>query len=293
LVWCKLHHGKAILLSDSKYDDVPRLAWKERLKQMLVCRFDAALCAGRDHRMYLEGLGMKAERIFEGVDVVDNDFFWQGAEQARRDPASYRATLGLEFPEPFFLASARLIERKNIDGLLRAYAQYRHHVKNAGKPCTLWRLVVLGDGTERTTLEEIVDSQGIQGVSFPGFLQINKLPTYYGLASVFIHPAHRDQWGLVVNEAMAAGLPVLVSNGCGCASDLVCEGENGFTFDSNDVATLADLMIKVSSGKVDMEAMGVSSRNRIEGWGLKRFAQGLYGALQFALQRNQAIRKFR
>ena len=92
---------------------------------------------------------------------------------------------------------------------------------------------------------------------------------------------------------MAAGLPVLVSSRCGCVQDLVCEGENGFTFDSDDATSLADLMRKVSSGQADLKAMSVSSRNRIKDWGLKRFAQGLYGALQTALQRNQATRKFR
>ncbi len=173
-----------------------------------------------------------------------------------------------------------------MDGFLRAYSVYRR-LTNNNEGHAPWRLVVLGDGPERGILENLVHSQGIQGVSFPGFVQIDKLPIYYGLASVFVHPSHKDTWGLVVNEAMAAGLPVLVSSRCGCAQDLVCEGENGFTFASHDVRALADLMIRVSSDQVDLKAMSVSSRNRIDNWGLRRFVHGLHGALQVALQRKQ------
>jgi glycosyltransferase involved in cell wall biosynthesis len=293
LAWCKLHNCATILSFDSKYDDAPRVRWRERLKGGIVRKFDAALCGGKPHRAYLQYLGMKPEQIFDGVDVVDNDFFWQGAEQARRNPALYRSMPGLESPEPFFLASARFIHGKNLDGLLRSYAKYRRNLAETNEGRQPWRLVILGDGPERSILENMVRSEGIQGVSFPGFLHIDQLPIYYGLAGLFIHPSHKDTWGLVVNEAMAAGLPVLVSSCCGCVQDLVCEGENGFTFASGDTTGLADLMRKVSSGQVDLKAMSVSSRNRIKDWGLKRFAQGLYGALQAALQRNQATRKFR
>jgi glycosyltransferase involved in cell wall biosynthesis len=288
LAWCNFHSRKAILLCDSKYDDMPRHFCKERLKQRLVRRFDAALCAGTASRTYLERLGMEPEQIFEGFDAVDNDFFWRGAEQARRDPALYRSMPGLDSPDPFFLVSGRFIREKNLDGLLRSYTHYRRVLAETDGGRVPWRLVILGDGPERKALEHLVWSEGIQGVSFPGFLQIDQLPIYYGLASCFVHPSRQDTWGLVVNEAMAAGLPVLVSKSSGCAQDLVCEGENGFTFVWDDATTLAGLMTKVSTGQLNLQAMGVSSLNRIKDWGLTRFAQGLYGALQAASQRGQA-----
>ena len=284
LAWCKLHRRAAILMTDTKWDDAPRTVWKEGLKRRVVRQFATALCGGSLHRKYLEQLGMKPERIFEGCAAVDNDYFWQGAERARQNPDAYRSLPGLESPEPFFLASARFIKCKNLDGLLRAYVRYRRRSANTGKSLTPWRLVILGDGVERDALEHLVYSESIQGVSFAGFRQIEELPIYYGLASVFIHPAYKDTWGLVVNEAMAAGLPVLVSNRCGCAPDLVSDGNNGFTFSPEDVTALADLMMKVSSGQVNLQAMSLAARNRIGERGPKRFAQGLYGALQVALQ---------
>src|SRR5262249_59830905 len=95
-----------------------------------------------------------------------------------------------------------------------------------------WKLVLLGEGEQRAKLEGLRDALGLRNdVSMPGFKQYDELPAYYGLASAFVHTSTTEQWGLVVNEAMAAGLPVLVSERCGCGPDLVREGVNGFTFD--------------------------------------------------------------
>ena len=98
----------------------------------------------------------------------------------------------------------------------------------------------------------------------------------------------REQWGLVVNEAMAAGLPALVSNRCGCAPDLVEEGRNGFTFDPYDAEELARLMLRVSSMSEDgRAAMGQASREIISRWTPETFATNLMKAVQIALNAPQ------
>lgn len=285
LAWCKLHGRPAILMSDSKYDDIERSRWKESLKAMVVQQFKAALVAGSLHRIYLERLGMPTDKIFDGFDAVDNDFFWEGAERARQNPVKYRSLPGLEASGPFFLASSRFLKFKNLDGLLRAYACYRRLMAATGETVPPWRLVILGDGDERSPLEHLVHSEGIEGVSFAGFKQIDELPIYYGLASAFIHPSYKETWGLVVNEAMAAGLPVLVSNRCGCVPDLVSEGTNGYTFAPDDLSAMTKLMVRVSSGQVDLGSMSLASRNLIKEWGLNRFVQGMVGALEVALEK--------
>jgi glycosyltransferase involved in cell wall biosynthesis len=101
-----------------------------------------------------------------------------------------------------------------------------------------------------------------------------------------VHASTTEQWGLVVNEAMAAGLPVLVSDRCGCAPDLVEVGVNGFTFDPCGVEELAGLMQRVAAmtdGQRD--AMGRASQRIIADWGPERFADGLMQAVQAALRR--------
>jgi glycosyltransferase involved in cell wall biosynthesis len=110
---------------------------------------------------------------------------------------------------------------------------------------------------------------------FAGFKQIDELPLYYGLARCLIIPSLGDTWSLVINEAMACGLPVLVSRACGCSPDLVQEGVNGFTFDPYDVNGLAQLIGRISSETCDILEMGEASRRIIASWPLALFAENL------------------
>lgn len=282
LAWSRVHHRPTILMTDSQATDEPRRWWKEWLKRRLVSQFRAALCAGTPHKAYAQQLGLKPGQVFTGYDVVDNDFFRFKAEAARREAGAAQVLPGLEDGTPYFLASARFLPGKNLDGLLRVYAQYRRSFPQSDGLAP-WRLVILGDGSERQALHDLADQLHLAGVSWPGFRQIDELPAYYGLAGAFIHPSMQETWGLVVNEAMAAGLPVLVSERCGCAMDLVGQGENGYTFAPQDHDALAKLMLKLSCGQVDLAAMGRASLARIAGWGLDRFTQGLGQALAVAL----------
>jgi len=185
----------------------------------------------------------------------------------------------LALPIDFFLVSNRFIEKKNLPSLLDAYARYRNQAGPAA-----WKLVLLGDGPLKLKLQDIVNQYDLtQWVLMPGFKQYDDLPAYYGLAGAFIHASTTEQWGLVVNEAMAAGLPVLVSNRCGCAPDLVEEGRNGYTFDPQDVDALAGLMLKVAADDCDRAAMGQASREIISHWTPQTFAENLSKAVEAAM----------
>jgi glycosyltransferase involved in cell wall biosynthesis len=126
---------------------------------------------------------------------------------------------------------------------------------------------------------------GLDGsVRLPGFVQYDGLRALYARAGAFILPSVSDPWGLVVNEAMAAGLPVLVSNRCGCAPDLVEEGRNGFTFDPYDIEGLARLMLRMSSmSDAERAAMGQASREIIRRWTPETFATNLMKVVEVAL----------
>jgi glycosyltransferase involved in cell wall biosynthesis len=119
----------------------------------------------------------------------------------------------------------------------------------------------------------------------PGFIGYRELPVWYGYAACLVHPSTTEQWGLVVNEAMASGLPVLVSERCGCASDLVENGRNGFTFNPYDMSELADRMLDIAKMKAqEREAMGNASQAIIAGWSPETFADGLQQAVDAALE---------
>jgi glycosyltransferase involved in cell wall biosynthesis len=208
--------------------------------------------------------------------VVDNEYFTQGANEVRSKKAEVRRRYGL--PENYFLASARFLEKKNLFTLLRAYATYRH---NAGD--NAWKLILLGDGPLRHGLEIERAALKIEhDVLMPGFKQYDELPGYYALANAFVHTSTTEQWGLVVNEAMASGLPVIVSNRCGCVPELVGEGVNGFTFNPDDAGQLGELMLRLSK-ESQLPAMGDVGRNIISDWGIERFGQGLSAAAEQAM----------
>jgi glycosyltransferase involved in cell wall biosynthesis len=272
LHWCVRRGVPMILMSESTQQDERRRWWKEAVKWRIVRLFQAGLVGGRLHREYLTELGLKKECIAQGYDVVDNEHFRHGAAAARANEGARRQQLAL--PERYFLASNRFIPKKNLPGLLQAFAAYR---KAAGAGA--WDLVVLGDGELRPELEALREQLGLGDcIHLPGFRQYEELPAYYGLAGAFVHASTTEQWGLVVNEAMAAGLPVLVSQRCGCAPDLVEEGRNGFTFDPQDTDGLSRHLLRMSGGEYDRLAMGRASEEMIAHWTPDTFAEGLLRA---------------
>jgi glycosyltransferase involved in cell wall biosynthesis len=136
----------------------------------------------------------------------------------------------------------------------------------------------------RESLNTQISNLNLQNhVLLPGFKQYADLPVYYALADAFIHASTTEQWGLVVNEAMSSGLPVIVSNRCGCALDLVQEGKNGFTFDPYNVGYLAQLMAKISALDFPLSEFGFMSRKIIANWGLERFVKAMQQASQAAV----------
>jgi len=195
----------------------------------------------------------------------------------------------LQLPCPYFLSVARFIAKKNLVWLIESYARYRqafqgNHRDGPGINDSPWSLVVVGEGRDRPLLERRISELGISPyVILPGFKSYQDLPAYYGLASVFVHPSRIEPWGLVVNEAMATGLPVLVSNACGCVRDLVRQGQTGFLFDPYNSDQLIELMLRVSMRPEELPVLGKAGSELISHWGLERFAGALLAAAEKAI----------
>jgi glycosyltransferase involved in cell wall biosynthesis len=266
------HRKSAILLSESKEDDEPRRWWKEVIKSWLVKKYSSALVGGDIHKRYLIKLGFPEDAIFTGYDIVDNSVFHPDTIKRLSNPLS----------KHFFLSINRFVEKKNLPLLISAYASYRQQLSE-----NAWDLVLCGDGGLRPALENLINQNQLQNnVHLPGFLQQDELLPYFAHAKCFIHASTTEQWGLVVNEAMAAGLPVIVSNRCGCFEDLVMEGVNGFGFNPENQQELTNLMLKVSSDEVDLKSMGQASLKHIQRYSPDYFAQGLKSAIQYAISKN-------
>lgn len=275
LLWCLRSGTPAVLMSDSTERDHRRRAWQEAAKRRIVALCGSAFVAGTRQRDYLARLGMPPARVCLGFDVVDNAHFSAGADRARQDEAATRARLSL--PGRYILTVCRFVEDKNVLGLIEAYDRYRIRARGGA-----WPLVIAGDGPLRPVIERMIADRNLGAqVHLPGFRQYQELPACYGLAGVFVLPSTMEPWGLVVNEAMAAGLPVLVSDRCGCADDLV--GRNGCRFDPSDPGILGDLLYHVTSDACDRTAMALESRATIAAWTPDRFAAGLGDAVRLAL----------
>jgi glycosyltransferase involved in cell wall biosynthesis len=275
-----------VVMSESARGDEPRTWWKEMIKRRIVDLYSAALVGGQRHSDYLVELGMPRDRIFIGYDVVDNAYFTSRTREIRNShlrrgyggQAAFEIRKRYGLPENYLLASARFIEKKNLPTLIRAYAEYRKQSEirsqksEVGQP---WDLVLLGDGPLRKTLNSQLSTLNLHAhVHLPGFKQYDELPVYYALAKAFVHASTTEQWGLVVNEAIASGLPVIVSDRCGCVPELV--NGNGFTFDPFDEQELAARLLEMASlSEHDLECFAEASRRIAARFGPDRFAEGL------------------
>lgn len=275
-----LRNGKpAILMSETQEIDHPRAWWREAIKARRVRRFASAVVGGPRHRDYLVKLGLPADRIALGYNAVDNDAFARQAELARAD-VSGRAGLT---DRPFFVAANRFVPEKNLDRLVRAFAAYRADAE----PARAWDLVLCGGGPTEPEVDSLIAELGLTGfVHRPGFVQERDLTRWLARAAAFVHPSVMEPWGLVVNEAAACGLPLLVSDRAGCAETLVPDpaGTTGRRFDPHDVAAIADALRWMAGlPGADCIAMGRRAAAEVAAWGPDRFAEGVVAAWDRAL----------
>jgi 1,2-diacylglycerol 3-alpha-glucosyltransferase len=262
--WGRMHGRKTVLMSDSTFEDSPRSAAREAVKRMVLkLLFDRALVSGKRAARYLASLGFREEQIARSYDVIDNDFYSAGTAALRQTSASQGGvTAGNGF-----LFVGRLAPEKNVDGLIRSYQEYRR----AGGS---WGLALAGEGPLSEELRRRAEpGSGEDGIHFAGHKSPGELLAYYAHAKGLILPSTRDPWGLVVNEAMASGLPVIVSNRCGCADDLVEHGGNGFLFDPSREDELTECMLRLSAmTEEERAAMGRRSKEIIRNYSLETWA---------------------
>src|SRR4029077_7437284 len=229
---------------------------------------------------------------------VDNDYFGRQTAEIRNShlrqgyggQAAFEIRDKRGLPENYFLASARFIEKKNLSALIEAYAEYRRRLSAFAKATAdkeiaanvPWDLVVLGDGPLRETLNSQLLTLNLnEHVHLPGFKPYDELPVYYALANALVHASTTEQWGLVVNEAIASGLPVIVSNRCGCAPELV--NGNGFTFDpTNEHELTARLLQMASLSDHERKHLGDNSYRIAANFAPERFGEGLEHAASVA-----------
>ena len=272
LLWARLRSIPFFLWSESNLHDQRRgHALVEFLKGEFIGRCNGFVVPGRSAREYLCAQGIKEDRIFTAPNAVDNDLYASGAAVVRREAAAHRRELGL--PERYFLFVGRLVPEKGVFDLLSAYAK----LDDAARQVV--GLVLVGDGVSRQQLEERAAAITPGIVRFCGFAQRERLAAYYALAQALVLPTYTDTWGLVVNEAMACGLPAIVSQAAGCAADLVREGWNGLLIPPKDVPALAGAMAKLVHQPELAMTMSGNARQQILHYSPSEWARGIARAV--------------
>lgn len=257
--YSKLKGKKVITGFDSTEYDHKRIWIKEQIKKVFIKMCDGAFCYGTKAAEYVNKLGMRADRIYIRFQATDNHTIENICLNYKIKRDELKKQYG--FNKYNFIYVGRLSPEKNLITLLKAFDNL---IKNQEESKD-WGLIIVGDGPQRKELEEFIEKYNLKSyVFFVGGKSWKDVVEYYALADVFILPSLSEPWGLVVNEAMLCGLPVVVSRRAGSYWDLVKEGINGFGFDPLNQKELENIMLKFIMGKVDMKKMGEASKEIIK-----------------------------
>lgn len=227
-------------------------AWRERVKRAVVRRADGILVPGSAAAEYARFLG--ARRVFVAPNAADADLF---AGAGANDSA------GAADGEPIVLYAGRLAVEKGLDVLLHAWRTVQDR--------TDAQLVLVGSGPEEPHLRAQAGRLGLRGVRWVPFVQPVELAAWYRLAGLAVLPSRSEPWGFVINEAMAAGLPVVATNAAGAARDLIVDGVNGWRVGVGDPGALAGRIVELASDAELRRRMGEAAQSSVssstpEGW---------------------------
>lgn len=229
------------------------------LKRLLFSAFDGFLTVGTLNREYYARLGVPDSRLFYAPFCVDNAVFASAPHERTIRRQNARRALELPQDSVVVLYASKLIRRKRPADVIEAFSRL------SIKCPTVW-LVVAGSGPEEQTLRAMVRARGLERVRFAGFINQSALPGLYAASDCFVLPSHEEPWGLVLNEVMAAALPVIVSDGVGAAPDLVRAMETGLVYPCGDVDALTTALETLLTDDSLRVAMGSKGQEHISRW---------------------------
>lgn len=278
--------GLPVIVRGDSQLPTPRSLFRRMVKKLayprLLNRFDAFLSVGSRNSEYLRSYGVASDRIFRVPHCVDNDFFRSSAESARSDFITLQDRFAIPHDTTAFLFVGKFLPRKRPLDFLNALDRLKHTGDR------VWGLLV-GSGPLEKEMREHA-AQNDTPCSFAGFLNQRQIGAAYALADVLVLPSNAEEtWGLVVNEAMACGVPAILSDGVGCAPDLVVEGKTGFTYPDGDLKELTDRMKKLIQDRTLRFEMSRRVQMHIERFSLDAACEGLLCALDSLLSSREQV----
>jgi glycosyltransferase involved in cell wall biosynthesis len=256
----------------------PRAFWKRLIQRFLVRRFDYALPIGIANRRFYESLGISNQRMFSSPYCIENDRFQQASDGARMQRNSLRQNWNIKENAFCLLFCGKFESKKHPIELVHAFQESYQSNRNL-------HLLMVGDGELRTTCQQYAMEHDLP-ITFTGFLNQSKIVDAYAAADVLVVPSdHGETWGLVVNEAMACGVPAIVSNLVGCREDLILEDKTGWSFEFGRWNQFVDILLKVAETPDKLPKMQENCRIQIGKYTPAHAAVGIATAAQTAIQK--------
>jgi glycosyltransferase involved in cell wall biosynthesis len=216
--------------------------WKRPLLRRLFAKVDVVLCIGRANRDFYRLLDVNASRLHAAPYAVDNTAFANAARELRPLRAKLREDWQVSPGAFTILFCGKLITKKRPHDLVAASRLAAHTSK---RPL---HLLFVGDGELMPALKTALAEPGVPAATLIGFLNQSRIPEAFAAADCLVLPSdYGETWGLVVNEALASGLPAIVSDHCGCAADLGLAQGTGHVFPFGDIPALATAINRVEA----------------------------------------------
>lgn len=264
VLWCE-SHAQSVRLRNPLADFY---------RKQFIGASDGFVVPGRKSFDFIRRFETNGKGIWTAPNAVNNELFSRSG-----NPTDSR------FPSMVILYVGRLVDSKGILVLLRAFQE----ISKAPSPLPLPQggegkcegigLILVGEGKDRAKYETFCRKQGLTNVFFEGFKQQDELAFYYGAADLFVLPSIQEEWGLVLNEAAASGLPLIATEASGAAFDLIDEGHNGFRIPTGDAPALRDSILKILSNLQLKKSMGEYSRKKAGSFSPKKCAAGFVEAI--------------
>lgn len=252
-----------------------RAFWKRWLQRQLVHQYAGCLAIGKANADFYRHRGVPEERLFSAPYCVENERFAAADDPRRTRDARRRWNIAED--AVCFLSSGKLIEKKHPRELIAAYL--------ASSVKTPVHLLIVGDGPLRAACMALA-AESTLPITFTGFLNQGEILDAYAAADCLVLPSDAGEtWGLVVNEAMAAGRPAIVSDLVGCAADLVVPAESGWVFPYGDWSALAETIAEAAKDRDRLRRWGQTAKERIRHYGPRVAAEGISRAVRTLLRR--------
>lgn len=249
---------------------------REKLHRFFVYFFfkkvDKFLSIGKKNKSYYKSFGIENNKIFDVPYTIDNERYIKFSNEYVNKNYLLKSKLNINNDTKVILFASKFMKRKHPELLVQSAID----LKNSGYD---FHLLLIGDGELKEDLEYLVKKNNLKNCTFTGFINQSEIPKYYSISDIFVLASENEPWGLVVNEAMCAGLPIILNKEVGCSDDLLLDNINGLEIDIKNKSSLTNSLKYLLDNPKKLEEMSLNSKKIIQDWNFDKCKKGIINAL--------------